>query len=333
MRVLITGGAGFIGSHLADALIADGDEIYVLDDLTTGSIENIAHLLDHPRFHLVVDSVINEAVTNELVNRVEHIYHLAAVVGVQLVVESPVRTLETNLAATDVVLKQAHKFRKRVCLASTSEVYGRQFVNRPLRETDERIYGPTTIGRWSYAAAKAIDEFLGLAYHRERGLDVVVVRFFNTVGPRQTGRYGMVIPRFVAAALDEKPILVHGDGTQSRSFTHVLDAIWAIRALMRCPEASGEVFNVGNGAETRILDLAQRVKDLTGSGSEIRTIPYSEVFGENFEDMQFRTPCIDKLTGYTGYRPRWRLDDMLRSVIEYHQVRHTTEVAREVECR
>lgn len=330
MNVLITGGAGFIGSHLADTLIARGDDVYVIDDLSTGSLENIAHLRSNPRFHLIVDSVMNEAVMNELVNRVDHIYHLAAVVGVKLVVDSPVRTLETNLKCSEIVFKLAYQARKKVLLASTSEVYGRHFQNKPLAETDERIYGPTTVGRWSYAGAKAIDEFLALAYNRERGLDVVIARFFNTVGPRQTGQYGMVIPRFVQAALNEEPIQVYGDGRQSRSFTYVGDAVWAITSLMEVPEASGEVFNIGNGEEIAILDLAYRVKAITDSRSEILTIPYETIYGKGFEDMEFRTPDISKLQRFTGYNPTVNLDGILQRVVchfeEKYPTRHTLAV-------
>lgn len=319
MNVLITGGAGFIGSHLADALIARGDEVYVIDDLSTGSLENIAHLRAHPRFHLIIESVMNEAVMNELVHRVDHIYHLAAVVGVKLVVDSPVRTLETNLKSSEIVFKLAYRAEKKVLLASTSEVYGRHFQNKPLSETDERIYGPTTVGRWSYAGAKAIDEFLALAYHRERGLDVVIGRFFNTVGPRQTGQYGMVIPRFVQSALANEPIMVYGDGSQSRSFTYVGDAVRAITRLMDEPKAVGEVFNIGNGEEITILDLAQKIKALTNSASEIRTVSYETVYGKGFEDMEFRTPDISKLQKFVGYQPTVNLDGILKRVVCYFE--------------
>ena len=317
MNVLITGGAGFIGSHLSDTLIARGDHVYVIDDMTTGSIDNIAHLRSHPRFHLVVESIMNEAVMNELVNRVDHIYHLAAVVGVQLVVDSPVRTLETNLKGSEVVFHLAHRFKKKVLLASTSEVYGRHKENKPLKETDERIYGPTTVGRWSYAGAKAIDEFLALAYHRERNLDVVIVRFFNTVGPRQSGQYGMVIPRFVQSALAGKPISVYGSGDQSRSFTYVGDAVSAITGLMSCPEAIGEVFNVGNGEEITIMELAKKIKFMSDSPSEIRRVSYESAYGEGFEDMEFRTPDITKINQLIGYQPTVDLNNILMKVISY----------------
>lgn len=323
MNVLITGGAGFIGSHLADTLIERGDEVFAIDDLSTGRLENIAHLLNHPRFHFIRDTVLHELVMNEIVQRVEHIYHLAAVVGVQLVVDSPVRTLETNLRSSEIVFKLAHRFHKKVLLASTSEVYGRHYENKPLKETDERIYGPTTVGRWSYAGAKAIDEFLALAYQRERGLDVVIARFFNTVGPRQTGQYGMVIPRFVEAALDGRTIRVYGDGHQSRSFTYVGDAVWAITHLMDCPGAVGEVFNVGNGEEVTILNLAKKIKALTDSRSEIKTIAFEDVYGKNFEDMEFRTPDISKINAFIGYQPTVNLDSILDRVVRHFEEKRT----------
>lgn len=330
MIVLITGGAGFIGSHLADRLIANGDEVYVIDDLSTGSLDNIEHLASHPRFHLSIESVLNETVMNELAQKVDHIYHLAAVVGVDLVVGSPVRTLETNLKGSEMVYQLAHRFHKKVLLASTSEVYGRHSKNVPLKETDDRIYGPTTVGRWSYAGAKAIDEFLGLAYHRERGMEVVIARFFNTVGPRQTGQYGMVIPRFVQAALEGKPITVYGDGGQSRSFTYVGDAISAITALMGCDKAVGEVFNVGNGQEITILELAHKIKSITGSCSEIRCISYEAAYGKNFEDMEFRTPDITKINQFIGYEPTVNLDEILHEVICYFKTRTIPHSATEL---
>lgn len=329
MNVLITGGAGFIGSHLADTLISKGDEVYAIDDLSTGSLENIEQLRAHPRFHLIVESIMNEAVMNELVNRVDHIYHLAAVVGVKLVVESPVKTLETNLKGSEVVFNLAHRFKKKVLLASTSEVYGRHYENKPLKETDERIYGPTTVGRWSYAGAKAIDEFLALAYHRERGLDVVISRFFNTVGPRQSGQYGMVIPRFVQSALTGRPINVYGTGDQSRSFTYVGDAVSAITGLMRCPEAVGEVFNVGNGEEITIMDLARKIKSMTDSPSEIRKVSYESAYGEGFEDMEFRTPDISKINQFIGYRPTVNLDNILRRVVCYFEEKTPLRIVAE----
>ena len=330
MNILITGGAGFIGSHLADALLERGDEVYAIDDLTTGSLENISHLRNHPRFHFINDTVLNEAVMNELVNKTEHIYHLAAVVGVKLVVDSPVRTLETNLKCSELVFKLAHQMGKKVFLASTSEVYGRHYENKALKETDERIYGPTTVGRWSYAGAKAIDEFLALAYYHERGLQVVVGRFFNTVGPRQTGQYGMVIPRFVKSALAGEPILVYGTGEQSRSFTYVGDAVWAIMALMDCESAVGEVFNIGNGEEITMNSLASKIKQLTGSRSEINLVSYESVYGQGFEDMEFRTPDITKINQFTGYRPTVNLEGILKRVIIYYEERSAHAVVSEV---
>jgi UDP-glucose 4-epimerase len=317
MKVLITGGAGFIGSHLSDLLIERGDEVYALDDLSTGNLDNIAHLREHENFHFVCDSAGNEGVMTELVQKADHIYHLAAVVGVQRVVESPVRTLEVNLHTTEIALKLAHRFGKQIQIASTSEVYGRHKENRPLRETDERIYGPTTVGRWSYAGAKAIDEFFALAYHRERALSVVITRFFNTVGPRQTGQYGMVVPRFVQSALKGEPITVYGDGSQSRSFTYVGDAVRAITDLMACPAAIGEVFNVGNGEEVTMLNLAQRVKAMTDSTSEIQLVPFEQIYGKDFEDMEFRTPDITKIHQAIGYRPTVDLNGILERVIHH----------------
>lgn len=321
MKALITGGAGFIGSHLAESLLASGNEVFVIDDLSTGSLQNINHLIGTPGFHFVCDTVLNESVLNELIQQVDEVYHLAAVVGVRLVIESPVRTLETNIKGTENVLNLCNRFDCKVLIASTSEVYGRHFENRPLKEEDDRIYGPTTIGRWSYAAAKAIDEFLGLAYHRERDLEVIIARFFNTVGPRQTGQYGMVVPRFVQAALRGEPLQVHAGGTQTRSFTFVGDCVWATRALMQTPAAIGEVVNIGNGAEISILELAQRVLQHTKSKSEIQMVTHEEVYGDGFEDMQFRTPCIDKLAQLTGYQPTLNIDGILERVID-HERRH-----------
>lgn len=329
MNVLITGGAGFIGSHLADELLTQGGEVWAIDDLTTGSLDNVAHLRKHPRFHFVVDTVLNESLMNDLVNRVDHIYHLAAVVGVKLVVESPVRTLETNLHSSEIVFKLAHRCKKRMFLASTSEVYGRHYENKPLVETDERIYGPTTVGRWSYAGAKAIDEFMALAYHKERDLDVVIGRFFNTVGPRQTGQYGMVIPRFVKAALDGRPISVYGDGKQSRSFTYVGDAVWAITHLMHTPSAAGEIYNIGNGEEITIGDLALKIREMTNSNSEIRYVSYEEAYGQDFEDMEFRTPNIGKIASVIGFRPTVDLQGILERVIRYFEDHQTHAVVSE----
>jgi UDP-glucose 4-epimerase len=316
MRVLITGGAGFIGSHLADAYVARGDEVYVLDDLSTGSIDNIRHLRGHPKFHYTIESVHHAATVAELVDQCDVVFHLAAAVGVRLIVESPVRTIETNVHGTEVVLKQANKKKKKVLIASTSEVYGLS-TDVPFREDGNLVLGPTAKGRWSYACSKAIDEFLALAYWRERKLPTVLVRLFNTVGPRQTGQYGMVVPTFVQQALTGRPITIHGDGSQSRCFTGVGDVIGALMKLMEHPAAVGEVFNVGSSEEITIRALAERVKTLTGSKSEIVCIPYEKAYGEGFEDMPRRVPDLDKIGKLIGYRPSKSLDEILRGVIDY----------------
>ncbi|HEV3468944.1 MAG TPA: GDP-mannose 4,6-dehydratase [Pyrinomonadaceae bacterium] len=320
MRVLITGGAGFVGSHLADAYVARGDEVFCLDDLSTGSIENIAHLKEHPRFHYRVDAVQNVPVVAELVDWCDVVFHLAAAVGVKLIVESPVRTIETNVHCTEVVLAQANKKKKKVLVTSTSEVYGLS-NDVPFREDGNLVMGATTKGRWSYACSKAIDEFLALAYWREKKLPTVVVRLFNTVGPRQTGQYGMVIPTFVKQALAGRPITVYGDGTQTRCFGYVKDVVGALVALMDREEATGQVFNVGSNEEVSIMELARRVKELAGSDSEIVTVPYAEAYEEGFEDMPRRVPDISKVSALVGFRPAMPLDGILQSVIEYYSGR------------
>jgi UDP-glucose 4-epimerase len=316
MKALVTGGAGFIGSHLAEALLERGDEVYVLDDLSTGSIENIEHLKGARGFHYTIDTVMNEPSTAELVDRVDVVVHLAAAVGVRLIVESPVHTIETNVHGTETVLKLANKKKKRVLLASTSEVYGKS-ADVPFREDSDLVMGPTTKGRWSYACSKAIDEFLGLAYYKERKLPVTVVRFFNTVGPRQTGRYGMVIPNFVRQALAGSPITVFGDGSQSRCFTDVSDVVRALLGLMDHEGAIGEVFNVGSQQEISILDLAKKVKAKTKSASEIVLVPYEKAYEEGFEDMQRRIPDIGKIGKLIGYAPKVSLDRILERVIDH----------------
>jgi UDP-glucose 4-epimerase len=316
MRVLITGGAGFIGSHLADAYIGRGDEVFVLDDLSTGSIDNIRQLRTHPRFHYTIESVHHASTVAELVDQCDVVFHLAAAVGVKLIVESPVRTIETNVHGTEVVLAQANKKKKKVLIASTSEVYGLS-EDVPFREDGNLVLGATNKGRWSYACSKAIDEFLALAYWRERKLPTILVRLFNTVGPRQTGQYGMVVPTFVKQALTGRPITIHGDGSQSRCFTDVTDVVSALIGLMDHPGAVGEVFNVGSGEEVTIRALADRVRSLTGSSSEIVHIPYEKAYGEGFEDMPRRVPCIDKIHDLIGYRPRKSLDQILGGVIDY----------------
>ena len=315
-KALITGGAGFIGSHLSERLLDDGWEVYALDDLSTSSLENVAHLRENPRFHLVVDSVLAASVVNELVYKCDVVYHLAAAVGVRLIVEHPVRTMVTNVQGTENVLDHASRFGKRVVIASSSEVYGDHREERPLRENDRRIYGPTTARRWLYADSKAMDEHLALAYHRERDLDCVIVRLFNTVGPRQSGEYGMVIPRFVERALTNAPLEVHGDGTQTRCFCHVHDTIAALTELMEAQAASGEIFNVGSTERISVLDLAERVIALTESTSEIRFIPYDRVYGQGIEDMLHRAPAIDKVQGAIGWSPQLDLERILRDVVD-----------------
>ncbi|MDQ3686403.1 MAG: GDP-mannose 4,6-dehydratase [Acidobacteriota bacterium] len=320
MRVLITGGAGFIGSHLSDAYLERGDEVYVIDDLSTGSIENIAHLKKHERFHYTIDSVHNYPVMAELVDQCDVIFHLAAAVGVKLIVESPVRTIETNVRGTEIVLAQANKKKKKVLVASTSEVYGLS-DQVPFREDGNLVMGATTKGRWSYACSKAIDEFLALAYWREKKLPTIVVRLFNTVGPRQTGQYGMVIPTFVKQALAGRPITVYGDGTQTRCFGYVGDIVGALIKLMDDPAAIGQVFNIGSDEEISIIELAERIKELTKSDSEIVLMPYDEAYEEGFEDMPRRVPDISKINAQVGFRPEMKLDGILESVIAYHSGR------------
>jgi UDP-glucose 4-epimerase len=314
MRVLITGGAGFVGSHLSEALLGRGDEVYVLDDLSTGSIDNIAHLKSNPKFHYTIESVTNEPVLAELVDRCDTVIHLAAAVGVKLIVESPVRTIETNVHGTEVVLKVANKKKKLVLIASTSEVYGKS-AKVPFHEDDDLVLGPTTKHRWAYACSKMIDEFLALAYWKERKLPVIIVRLFNTVGPRQTGQYGMVVPNFVRQALANEPITVFGDGTQSRSFTYVGDVVRAVVALIDEPRAIGQVFNIGNGKEISIRALALRIKEITGSRSQVVMIPYEQAYEAGFEDMPRRVPDISKIRALIGYEPTVELDEILARVI------------------
>ena len=317
MRILITGGAGFIGSHLSDAYLQRGDEVFIIDDLSTGSIENIRHLKDHPHFHYTIESVNNQPVTAELVDQCDVIFHLAAAVGVKLIVESPVRTIETNVHGTEVVLSLANKKKKRVLIASTSEVYGLS-AEVPFREDGNLVMGATTKGRWSYACSKAIDEFLALAYWREKKLPTIVVRLFNTVGPRQTGQYGMVIPTFVKQALSGRPITVFGDGKQSRCFGYVGDVVGALMKLMDDESAVGEVFNIGSNQEISIIDLARKVKELTNSESEIVLVPYDEAYEEGFEDMPRRIPDISKVKAQVGFQPEMNLEGILRTVIDFH---------------
>jgi UDP-glucose 4-epimerase len=314
MRVLITGGAGFVGSHLSEALLDRGDEVFVLDDLSTGSIDNIAHLKSNKKFHYTIDTVTNEPILAELIDRCDTVIHLAAAVGVKLIVEQPVRTIETNVHGTEVVLKIANKKKKLVLIASTSEVYGKSAVV-PFSEDADLVLGPTSKHRWAYACSKMIDEFLALAYWKERKLPVIIVRLFNTVGPRQTGQYGMVVPNFVQQALAGQPITVFGDGTQSRSFTYVGDVVTAMVALINEPRAVGQVFNIGNGREITIGDLAARIKQITGSKSPIVKIPYDQAYEAGFEDMPRRVPDISKIRALIGYEPTVELDEILTRVI------------------
>jgi UDP-glucose 4-epimerase len=314
---LVTGGAGFIGSHLSELLLAGGWEVFVLDDLSTGSPTNIEHLKERPRFHLVVDSVLSPSIVNELVHKCDVVYHLAAAVGVRLIVEQPVHTMVTNVRGTENVLGYCSEFGKRVLVASTSEVYGDHREERPLSEEDRRIYGPTTEKRWLYADSKAMDEHLALSYHLERRLDAIVVRLFNTVGPRQSGQYGMVVPRFVSAALSGRPLEIHGDGTQTRSFCHVSDTIRAMKGLMDATAISGEIFNVGSTERMRIIDLADRVRERTRSSSELTFVPYDQVYGLGIEDTLHREPAIGKIAAAIGWRPHLDIDRILSDVIQY----------------
>ena len=326
MKYLITGGAGFIGSHLADALIARGDRVTIIDDLSTGSMSNIAHLRQVEGFHYVIGSMLNLPLLAELVDDVDAVFHLAAAVGVKLIVESPVRTIETNVRCTERLLDIATKKKKKVLVASTSEVYGKS-KEIPFCEDGDLVLGATTRGRWSYACSKMIDEFLAIASWRERSLPTVVVRLFNTVGPRQTGQYGMVVPRFVTQALEAKPITVYGDGSSTRCFTHVADSVRAILGLMDSDSALGEVYNVGSCQEVTILELANRVKQLTGSSSEITYVPFAVAYEDNFEDMPRRVPSTSKVEQAIGWKAEFDLDSTLASVIDYVRAKGTARPA------
>ena len=316
MVALITGGSGFIGSHLSEALLDNGHEVLVLDNLSTGSIDNIAHLKGRAGFEYFIDTFNNEPLLAELIDRSDVVFHLAAAVGVKLIVEQPVYTIETNVHGTEVVLKHANKKKKLVVIASTSEVYGKS-EDVPFREDSDLVLGPTPKHRWAYACSKALDEFLALAYWKERKLPVIIVRFFNTVGPRQTGTYGMVIPNFVRQALAGESITVFGDGRQTRSFSHVADVVGALLKLVVEPRAIGQVINIGNTQEVSIRALAERVRELAGSNSPIKLVPYDEAYESGFEDMPRRVPDLTKIEALIGYRPRYSLDDILAQVIEY----------------
>jgi UDP-glucose 4-epimerase len=317
---LITGGAGFIGSHLCEALVGNGNHVVVIDDLSTGRLENISHLKPLSNFQFVRENIQNTQVLDRLTSQADIVIHLAAAVGVRLIVQDPVYTIQTNIMGSDVVLKTANRYGCKVMIASTSEVYGKG-VQVPFHEDDDRLMGPTVNNRWSYATSKAVDEFMGLAYHRQFGLPVVIMRFFNTVGPRQTGRYGMVVPRFVRQALTGEPITVYGDGRQSRCFADVADVVGAVVKLAEIQEAVGQVYNIGTTQEITILDLAERVRQLTHSNSEIQFIPYEDAYAPGFEDMRRRVPSIEKLVALIGYSPKYSLDDTLNRVIEYEKQR------------
>jgi UDP-glucose 4-epimerase len=327
LRHLITGGAGFIGSHLAEALLARGDEVFILDDLSTGSVENVRHLKTHERFHYFFDSITNKHLLAELVDESDVVFHLAAAVGVRLIVESPVRTLETNVYGTQLVLDAASKKKKLVFTASTSEVYGKS-DKVPFREDADLVLGPTTKGRWSYAASKALDEFLALSYWKERRQPVIVVRLFNTVGPRQTGRYGMVLPNFVRQALDSVPITVYGSGQQSRCFCDVRDTVEAIMRLLANDNAVGEVVNIGTDEEISIEKLAHLVKKRTKSKSPVTYIPYDQAYEPGFEDMPRRVPSLEKLEHLTNFRPTTRLSRIVDRVIAHFKQKAVVEPLR-----
>jgi UDP-glucose 4-epimerase len=318
VRALLTGGAGFIGSHLAERLLELGHEVHVLDNLSTGSIDNIAHLKGRAGFHYVIDTVTNEPLLAEMIDQCDVVYHLAAAVGVKLIVEQPVHTIETNVHGTEVVLKHANKKKKLVVIASTSEVYGKS-TDVPFREGADLVLGATVKHRWAYACSKLIDEFLALAYWKEKKLPIIIVRLFNTVGPRQTGQYGMVLPTFVRQALAGQPITVFGDGTQSRSFTYVADVVDALVKLAQEPRAVGEVFNVGNTEEVSIRELAERVKRIAGSSSPVQLVPYDEAYEAGFEDMPRRVPDITKVAQLVGFQPRLGLDEIICRVVESFQ--------------
>jgi len=318
MKILVTGGAGFIGSHLVEELLKRGKEVAVIDNFSTGGRENIEHLLSDPHFHLTVDSILNEETVEKLMKECSEVYHLAAAVGVKLVMEKPVETLETNVRGTEIILKYANKYHRKAFIASTSEIYGKH-KDHSLNEDDNRVMGSIRKRRWAYACSKSLDEFLSLAYYDEYKLPVVIGRYFNTVGPRQTGAYGMVVPRFVQSALKGEPITVHGNGNQSRCFTYVSDVVKATLALMDHPKAVGEVFNIGSEEEITIKDLAKRIKKMTKSPSSVITIPYEKVYGKGFEDMERRRPDITKIKKLIRFSPGYSLEQTLEPIIEYYR--------------
>ena len=322
MRVLITGGAGFIGSHLAEACLEKGDEVYIIDDLSTGSLANIEHLRNNNcfknRLFVHIDTILNHDLMEELTGICDIVFHLAAAVGVRYILENPLESIKINVQGTQEILEICTKFKKRILITSSSEVYGKH-LHAPLVETDNIIYGPSCKFRWSYAASKLMDEFTALAYCRTKGLQVVITRLFNTVGPRQTGAYGMVIPRFVTQALKNKPLTIYGDGTQSRTFTFVKDVVRALMGLMACENVTGEVFNVGGTQEITMLELAKKIIKATGSNSTCQLIPYEEAFAKDFEDMHRRVPSIEKIRKAIGFEPQVNLDEILTQVINYQK--------------
>ena len=320
MNILITGGAGFIGSHLAEELIKRGDKVYVVDDLSTGRIENLSLLLDNPQFSFIQGSILNEKLMADVIEKCELVYHLAAAVGVKYIMENQLNTLQTNVRGTEIVLELASKDKKKVMLASSSEVYGKNGTV-PFNEESDCVLGPTTLHRWSYACTKMVDEFWALVYFRKKQLPIVIMRFFNTVGTRQLGRYGMVVPRFVKRAIVNAPLPVYGDGTQTRCFTYISDVIRAIVELATCSDAVGEVFNIGSEEEISIKELAKKIIKLTGSSSIVEYIPYEEAYGEGFEDMKRRVPDISKIKRFIGWQPEVDLDELLQRVIAYERER------------
>ena len=317
--ILVTGGAGFIGSHLVERLLERGKTVFVVDDLSTGSLDNLAEIRHHPSLHLIIDSILDWPTMNDAVSQVEQVVHLAAAVGVRKIIEAPVETITTNVRGTEIVLACCHEHGTPLYVASTSEIYGKG--GDKLDEEHDRIMGSTTHRRWSYACTKALDEFLALAYHHEKGLPVILGRFFNTVGPRQTGEWGMVVPTFVTQALAGDPITVYGTGEQQRSFCHVEDSVRAVLGLLDAPEALGEVYNIGNEREITMNALAERVRERVGSDSEIVTIPYDEAYGEGFEDMERRQPDTAKIRGLLGWEPEKSMDEIIDDVVEYYRVK------------
>ena len=318
MKILITGGAGFIGSHLAERLVEEGNQVVVVDNLSTGRLENIESIKTNGNFHYTIGSILNRELLEKLMEGVDQVYHLAAAVGVKYIIENPLLSLRTNILGTENVLELANKYKAKVLITSTSEIYGKS-DKVPFHEDDDRLLGPTRISRWGYSCSKAIDEFMALAYFREKRLPVVIVRCFNTVGPRQTGQYGMVLPKFIKAALLDQPIVVYGTGKQTRCFADVSDVVGAFIKLMNTPKCVGEIFNVGTTESISIEDLAKKVKEICDSKSRIEYMSYEEAFEEGFEDMMNRMPCLDKVKEYIGYEPKYSLDDIIRRMIEYYE--------------